>query len=779
MIPCCLRKEHTINMTALMKLILSLSLSGSLLILLLLLFRPLYRNRLSKSWQYYIWIVVILRLLLPVTPETSLAGSLFSLEEMRGTDSTAAPESPNDQSMTAYNTIKHEAGSSDDLIRDATTAENSPSASAVSPDKEAYNEDHSQIFFFLWLTGALLLFVRKLTVYQSFVKYVDAGSRPLEDIGLLENFGHIMEQNRIKGAVDLYVNSLVSSPLLIGFLRPRIILPHTSLSESDFYYTALHELTHYRRRDMFYKWLSQLTVCLHWFNPCVYLMSREINRLCELSCDERVIATLSDNARESYGTTLVNAVGAGGSYKDTLASVTLHESKELLKGRLNAIMQYKKCSKPIKFITLLVTGFLLGAATVLGAYAAPDSHTAADAADAPLSAAPSRSDYRIECEDTIYYIYVDGAGEADKPLSNVTNGFYKLVFVYKDRYSTFGSFRKKDMPNLVRNLESQCRTLLENGRISQEDVELYLLVAGDIQDAWSSSDGQSYSASADGFDHPDDNDDHNYNDDDFDDDFDYDFDYDYTYDFDDDRKDFDEYYLSDYLENRGLLEEYNENGIVTVKNDYYYQNTRIRILMDLRPDGSFENFDYNDRGTVDLRLVRDGSNKIIRIEYLPAEEAAGIIGDLYDTLSDTAEENITPRRSDVSTPAPSMNTEPAVVDLNRLTRAEVSDKVRKALDTCEDGRWYVIESDGCQYIYYNGLSHTYAYEPRITGSEKGDLITVSIVDIKSNSPLLARMKSANRYVLLAFCYTPADADAEYELTIEYNQTPVTYTEGHT
>ncbi len=775
MIPCCLRKEHTINMTALMKLILSLSLSGSLLILLLLLFRPLYRNRLSKSWQYYIWIVVILRLLLPVTPETSLAGSLFSLEEMRGTDSTAAPESPNDQSMTAYNTIKHEAGSSDDLIRDATTAENSPSASAVSPDKEAYNEDHSQIFFFLWLTGALLLFVRKLTVYQSFVKYVDAGSRPLEDIGLLESFGHIMEQNRIKGAVDLYVNSLVSSPLLIGFLRPRIILPHTSLSESDFYYTALHELTHYRRRDMFYKWLSQLTVCLHWFNPCVYFMSREINRLCELSCDERVIATLSDNARKSYGTTLVNAVGAGGSYKDTLASVTLHESKELLKGRLNAIMQYKKCSKPIKFITLLVTGFLLGAATVLGAYAAPDSHTAADAADAPLSAAPSRSDYRIECEDTIYYIYVDGAGEADKPLSNVTNGFYKLVFVYKDRYSTFGSFRKKDMPNLVRNLESQCRTLLENGRISQEDVELYLLVAGDIQDAWSSSDGQSYSASADGFDHPDDNDDHNYNDDDFD----YDFDYDYTYDFDDDRKDFDEYYLSDYLENRGLLEEYNENGIVTVKNDYYYQNTRIRILMDLRPDGSFENFDYNDRGTVDLRLVRDGSNKIIRIEYLPAEEAAGIIGDLYDTLSDTAEENITPRRSDVSTPAPSMNTEPAVVDLNRLTRAEVSDKVRKALDTCEDGRWYVIESDGCQYIYYNGLSHTYAYEPRITGSEKGDLITVSIVDIKSNSPLLARMKSANRYVLLAFCYTPADADAEYELTIEYNQTPVTYTEGHT
>ena len=821
-------------MNELMKLILSLSLSGTALIILLLLFRPLYRKQLSKKWQYYIWLVVIWRLLLPITPQTSLTGNLLLTAEQILPGITTSALLPQDTGVSLPGSISNAgsgSGQSDRIQDDQPPAAALPDADAAAMTDAENAAGRSipakTLVFALWLIVALLLLMRRITIYQSFRKYVNAGCSPLNDMQLLECFGRIINENHIKGSLDLYTNSLVSSPLLIGLFRPRIILPDADLSERDFYYTVLHELVHYRRRDMLYKWLMQFTLCVHWFNPFVYLMKNEINRLCELSCDERVIATLSDNARKSYGTTLINAVGAGGSYKDTLASVTLHESKELLKGRLNAIMQYKKCSKPIKFITLLVTGFLLGAATVLGAYAAPDSHTAADAADAPLSAAPSRSDYRIECEDTIYYIYVDGAGKADKPLSNVTNGFYKLVFVYKDRYSTFGSFRKKDMPNLVRNLESQCRTLLENGRISQEDVELYLLVAGDIQDAWSSSDGQSYSASPDGFDHPDDNDDHNYNDNDFDYGLDDDFDYDYAYDFDDDyvydsdddlddndldfdnhlddnldfdddldfdlddndpdddldfddnRKDFDEYYLSDYLENRGLLEEYNENGIVTVKNDYYYQNTRIRILMDLHPDGSFENFDYNDRGTVDLRLVRDGSNKIIRIEYLPAEEAAGIIGDLYDTLSDTAEENITPRRSDVSTPAPSMNTEPAVVDLNRLTRAEVSDKVRKALDTCEDGRWYVIESDGCQYIYYNGLSHTYAYEPRITGSEKGDLITVSIVDIKSNSPLLARMKSANRYVLLAFCYTPADADAEYELTIEYNQTPVTYTEGHT
>ena len=64
-------------MNEILKIFLSLSLSGSLLILVLLLCRPLFKNKVSKSWQYYIWLVVIIRLLLPFAPETSPIGSLF------------------------------------------------------------------------------------------------------------------------------------------------------------------------------------------------------------------------------------------------------------------------------------------------------------------------------------------------------------------------------------------------------------------------------------------------------------------------------------------------------------------------------------------------------------------------------------------------------------------------------------------------------------------------------------------------------------------------------
>lgn len=500
-------------MNEFIKLILSLSLSGSLLILLLILLRPLYRGRLSKNWQYYIWLVVILRLLLPVTPEASLMGSLFSAQEQRSTDNLPGPETALGQAETFYGAANTGSAVTDRHDVGNTTAEKNSPAAALFPDAMTDHESIGRVLFFLWLVVTLLLFVRRLTVYQSFVKYVDIGSRPLEDISLLERFGLIMEQHQIKGPVDLRINSLVSSPLLVGFLHPRIILPHTDLSESDFYYTALHELTHYRRRDMLYKWLVQITVCLHWFNPFVYLMCRETNRLCELSCDERVIASIPEAARRSYGTTLVNAVDGDGSYKDTLASVTLNESKELLKGRLDAIMKYKKMSKLMRYATLFITGILIGSAVALGAYAAPNGRPADDISTAPdggavtdtakagdssdntgsTTAAPP--EYRIQYDgDSIYYIYVDGATDSDKPLSNVTNDYRKLVFVWKDRYTTFGTFRPEDMSGLVRHIRSQCRTLLDKGQITQEDMDLYLQAAKEIQDSYRDLEEQTFTA---------------------------------------------------------------------------------------------------------------------------------------------------------------------------------------------------------------------------------------------------------------------------------------------
>lgn len=358
-------------MNELLKILLSLSLSGALLVIVLFLCKPLVKGRLSKQWQYYIWLIVIGRLLIPFAPETSLVGSLFqrfdnaaiqpdttSQQELRGPLLSEADPSEND--IPADN----QAGIADGGLTE-------PEKPLVQGLVNAAAQNVWLVCWLVWLMVAIALLIRKITLYQSFVKYVKAGQIEISDLAHWEQVGRLLEQVGVKRAVGLYTNSLISSPLLIGFFRPCIMLPTTELSDSAFEVTILHELTHFKRRDMFYKWLVQITICIHWFNPLAYAMGREVSRACELSCDEAVVSALDPQKRRAYGDTLLNAMGSGGSYKGSLASVTLSEGKELLKERLDAIMGFKKKTRFTAAISIvLVCAFCFGA-TVAGAYTVP------------------------------------------------------------------------------------------------------------------------------------------------------------------------------------------------------------------------------------------------------------------------------------------------------------------------------------------------------------------------------------------------------------------------
>ena len=353
-------------MNGIFKIVLSLSLSGSLLILVLFLCKPLIKNKLSKGWQYYIWLIVIARLLLPFTPETSLVGTLFQEIDRTIGQSVTVPalEQPQDARLPPQ--------VDDNTLRDEEPVKTTRVEGNTFPIIIVEN------LWVVWLVTALILLTRKITIYQGFVRYLMAGRTEVASPELLDRVAEISEKNGVKRPVELYTNGLVSSPLLLGFFHPCIVLPTADLPEKEFEFTILHELIHYRRRDMFYKWLVQLTVCLHWFNPLIYAISHEINRACELACDEAIVCKLNFPNQRSYGDTLINALGAGGRYRDSLASVTLSESKDLLKERLEAIMKYKKRTAPAAVFMVLYTILFCLGATATGAYgAAPSSPSTA------------------------------------------------------------------------------------------------------------------------------------------------------------------------------------------------------------------------------------------------------------------------------------------------------------------------------------------------------------------------------------------------------------------
>ena len=346
-------------MNEFIKILLSLSVSGALLLLLILGLRSLYKNRFSKRWQYYIWIIVALRFLLPFTPDTTIVGSLFEKFDTAAITN-EIPTSPN---------VPVPVGTGNDKAEPIWANQEI----TVSATRESFNK--YVCLFFIWSALALVLFVRKVTVYQGFIQYIKAGNKEVSDIKILNLLSDCEEKLNIKTRVELSCNPLIDSPMLIGFFRPRIILPIGELEDKELFYIFVHEMIHYKQRDMFYKWLIQIVVCVHWFNPFIYLLEKEVNKSCELSCDEKVLSVLDDKAKREYGDTLISFLKSSNLYKSSLASVTLTEGAEQLKERLGAIMKFRKKSKVVIAITTIFTVAVCVCFFVTGAYAAPSANS--------------------------------------------------------------------------------------------------------------------------------------------------------------------------------------------------------------------------------------------------------------------------------------------------------------------------------------------------------------------------------------------------------------------
>ncbi len=384
-------------MNTVWKIFLSMSCSGGLLILALLLGKRCLGNAISRQWRYYIWFIVLLRLLLPFGPEVSLLGSTYRAMDQAITQAPSPP--PQSAPDIAEDELTPAVGAERaDENRQAETW------TAVQPLRDVGELLLHQIWL-VWLVAALGLLIRKITIYQGFIRYVKAGMTPVSDIEKLDQLSAAAERAGVGKPVELCVNPLISSPLLIGAFRPCVVLPRADIPEKEFWYIALHELTHYKRRDMFYKWLVQVTVCLHWFNPLVYLMSREIIRACEFSCDEAVLTKMGCDNAQDYGKTLLNAMAAVGKYKESVGAVTLSENKQLLKERLGAIMSFKKKSKAIRLLTGMLTLCVIFSAAFVGVY------STAAAADVPntVNAVNSLEMETLDFRGTTYYLVYNEA----------------------------------------------------------------------------------------------------------------------------------------------------------------------------------------------------------------------------------------------------------------------------------------------------------------------------------------------------------------------------------
>lgn len=394
--------------------VLSLSISASLIALLLFALKPLYQARLPKAWQYYIWLIVLLRLVVPVAiPGANLVGNLFagqvpaSVQQQAPVVTPDVAGIPQDAMLPAV-----QPGMSrtpDPAQADAAPATATEAARAQGDRLPAFLAELWAYAWVAWIAIALTQFARKVTSYRSFTRFIRAGWRAVDDPAVLDALDDARQRVGLHSTLPLYENPLAVSPMLVGIWRPVIVIPSAALPPESLSLVFCHELTHYRRMDILYKWFAQAVVCLHWFNPVVYWVRREIDRACELSCDDAVLRRVQTEGRTRYGDTLLACIENSGSYGDMVASVTMSEEGKLMKERLHAIARFQKGTVWTRVAALCLTVGLLCGAVFAGAYASAPTQEAdraqpivtpaptAAATDAPVDAsttpAPEATDW--------------------------------------------------------------------------------------------------------------------------------------------------------------------------------------------------------------------------------------------------------------------------------------------------------------------------------------------------------------------------------------------------
>ncbi|MCL1853000.1 MAG: M56 family metallopeptidase [Peptococcaceae bacterium] len=396
----------------LVRTILMMTLSGSALALILLLTKPLLGRRVPRSVQYGLWLVALAALLVPVskfiilpdkaatlplTPISVVIDQSFispaenllrtihvpdaagavdaadptSAESASGSSvpaSTAATTPTPAETAAATPTSAETAAEAADAAMDA---EGSPSSAALLPAKGPGPLAWlSAGFIIVYLPVALLVLLYHLLSYAYFMgKLCNRRTTPALDLAV---YTALYDG---KPAPRVFLCPLAATPMLVGLFRPMIILPDRPYSEAQLRSVLLHELTHMRRRDVAVKWVTVFACSLHWFNPLVWLARREINRVCELSCDAAVIGNMNSVDKQTYLQSLV-ALAADPRAPRAVLATTLCEGKKALEERLVSIMRYK----PHRLKTLVASALMIvaavGVVSLLGASVAAAENAA-------------------------------------------------------------------------------------------------------------------------------------------------------------------------------------------------------------------------------------------------------------------------------------------------------------------------------------------------------------------------------------------------------------------
>ncbi|PEQ83473.1 M56 family metallopeptidase [Bacillus cereus] len=328
------------------------SIMASILVGLILCIKVLFRNKLTPRWQYMLWIILIIRLVLPWSPDSSY--SIYSVLTYKNDDAFISRGNPVAKFLTKESTQELK-GIDDTKVHTKEDTYTSSSTKTVQANKtqagiNEKQEDETISFYticmYIWLTGVILLSVATFIMNRRILLYIK--KQPvITDEKIVQIFEKCKQSMSIQRNIPLFVSGKVSSPTVFGFIRPKLLLSTVHmkiLDEQQLRYIFYHELAHIKRRDVGVNWLMHGLLILNWFNPILWYAYSCMREDQELACDALALTCIDAEEQIAYGHTIISLLEHYSSYYQVPSIANFSKNKRALKRRIIMIKKFQKKS---------------------------------------------------------------------------------------------------------------------------------------------------------------------------------------------------------------------------------------------------------------------------------------------------------------------------------------------------------------------------------------------------------------------------------------------------
>ncbi|AFM41667.1 antirepressor regulating drug resistance protein [Desulfosporosinus acidiphilus SJ4] len=354
--------QRLVNYLSLFDWVLTISAKASIFMIFLLGFKYILRFKIGARFQYLLWSSLLLSLLLPWTPTSpvSVYNILHSSELQQSmADAFNHPYMPYSAMVKSLqaNLDKNPIEMSKD------------SKTIIPPTNRLLSSDIPiviQLTYIIWSSGVLILSLFTVITNKRFSATIENHS--ISDQRLLTNFHKLKLDLKIKAEIPLITTRYVNSPSLFGLLHPRILLPlgfEQTFDSEQMNYILLHELLHYKRKDLWVNLLAQLLVVIHWFNPLIWYAFLRMKEDQETACDASVLSRLAPEQSYDYANTLIRLAETYSASPRMASIASLGGSKSQIKRRLLLIAKPKHTSVKWILLSAAIIG-VIAVATLTG-----------------------------------------------------------------------------------------------------------------------------------------------------------------------------------------------------------------------------------------------------------------------------------------------------------------------------------------------------------------------------------------------------------------------------